>query len=671
VFTLRSVETVMSPRIFAQRFLSKSTGSKLCGYAVVLLIGVILLSPLASAKITLSPTSLTFGSQQVGTTSPPQTITATNNKNLKVSITSIKVSAGFTQTNTCGTQFLGNGSCTISVSFAPTTTGTITGTLTITDSASNSPQTASLTGTATSGGGNGIDVIQHIVFIIKENRSFDNYFGTFAGANGATSGPISTGSTIPLGHTPDRSRDMGHSWNDALTAINNGLMNQFDLVQFGNIGGDYMSMTQFYQTDIPNYWNYAQTFTLSDATFSSLHGGSFPNHMYTIAATSADAIDNPFEPTHPQFSSWGCDAETGTTVTLQNTNGVQSSVFPCFTNTTLGDLLDGAGISWKSYAPQENTSGYAWNTYDSFNQIRNSSLWATHVVGWSNFVTDATNGNLPAVSWLVPDTADSDHPPSSVCAGENWTVKQINAIMQGPDWSTTAIFLTWDDFGGFYDNAAPMNPDYYGFGPRVPMIIISPYALAKTVVHTEYEFSSVLKFIETRFGLSNLTSRDLDAADMTDAFNFNQTPLPSLVLSTRSCPSDGPVVSLGNAKVSFGDVKVGTTATLTRTLSNTGSSTLDITDITIGSPYTQTNTCGSSVKAGGSCTFTFKFTPTADKAQNAQCTIYDNATSSPQIYYLYGTGTSSPEKAAQSQARRQQQTQSDKDGEDNQMIDDD
>jgi phospholipase C len=664
----------MSARNSSLRFLSTPTCSKLTGYAVVFFASVLCLAPLASAKITLSPTSLTFGSQQVGTTSPAQTITATNNKDFKVAITSITVSAGFTETNTCGTTFQKNGSCTISVSFAPTTTGTITGTLTITDTAEDSPQTATLTGTATSGGGTGIDVIQHVVFIIKENRSFDNYFGTFPGANGATSGPVSDGSIIPLGHTPDRVRDMGHGWNDALTAINSGLMNQFDLVQFGNIDGDYMSMSQMYQTDIPNYWSYAQTFTLSDATFSSLHGGSFPNHMYTVAATSADAILNPNEPTHPQFSSWGCDAETGTTVTLQNTSGVQTNVFPCFTNTTLGDLLDAANISWKSYAPNENTSGYAWNTYDYFNQIRNSSLWAEHVVGWSNFVSDATNGNLSAVSWLVPDTADSDHAPSSACGGENWAVQQINAIMQGPDWATTAIFLTWDDFGGFYDNAAPTNPDYYGFGPRVPMIIISPYALAGHIDSTQYEFSSVLKFIETRWGLTNLTDRDLDAANMTAAFNFNQTPLPPLILSTRTCPTDGPVVNLGNAKVSFGDVEVGKSATLTRTLENEGDSTLTISSIVTGTPYTQTNTCKGSVPASGTCTFTFTFTPTKDEAQNSSCTITDNATSSPQIYSLYGTGTSSEQKAAESAIRRQQEQQkkqSNKDGEDNQMIDDD
>jgi phospholipase C len=541
------------------------------------------------------------------------------------------------------------------------------GTITLTDNASGSPQSIALSGTSIKGGT--IDVIQHIVFIIKENRSFNNYFGTFPGALGATSGPVSDGQTIPLGHTPDRVRDMGHSWLDAITAINGGKMNQFDLVQFGNIDGDYMSMSQMYQSDIPNYWNYAQTFTLSDGTFSSLKGGSFPNHMYTIGATSDGAIGNPNEPGHPQYSSWGCDAVAGTTVEVQSTTGADTYPFPCFSNQTEGDLLDAAGISWKSYAPVEGSSGYAWNTYDSITQIRNSSLWTEHVFPFSQFVTDAQNGNLPAVSWLVPDTADSDHAPSSVCTGENWVVQQINAVMQGPDWPTTAIFLTWDDFGGFYDPDAPANPDYYGFGPRVPMIIISPYSLADTVVHTEYEFSSVLKFIETRYGLTNLTARDLDAANMTDSFNFTQKPLPALVLDTRVCPSDGAVVNLGNSKVDFGDVVVGDSATLTRTMSNTGDAALDIDSIVLPSPYTQTNNCGSTLAAGASCTFTFVFTPTKDKTQNAQCTITDNASSSPQIYYMYGEGTESAEKAAESKIRREQQ--SNKNTGDSQMIDDD
>jgi phospholipase C len=640
-------------------------------YAVVVMTGFVFLTPQASAAaptLTITPSTVNFSDIVIKTTANATvTVKNTATGSNPTTFTSIVASGSstFTQTNTCTAAKLGAGkTCTITVTFAPTNTGSFTGTITLTDNASGSPQTIPLAGSAIQGGT--IDVIQHIVFIIKENRSFNNYFGTFPGATGATSGPISTGQIITLGHTPDRGRDMGHAWSDAITAINGGKMNQFDLVQFGNINGDYESMSQFYQSDIPNYWSYAQSFTLSDGTFTSIKSGSFPNHFYTIAATSADAIGNPNEPGHPQYSSWGCDAVAGTTVELQDTTGKQSEVFPCFSNETEGDLLSAAGISWKSYAPVENSSGYAWNTYDSISQIRNTSAWAEHVFSLTNFVTDAQNGNLPSVSWLVPDTADSDHAPSSVCAGENWAVQQINAVMQGPDWPTTAIFLTWDDFGGFYDPSPPSNPDYYGFGPRVPMIIISPYSLAGKVVHTQYEFSSVLKFIETRFGLTNLTARDLDAADMTDSFNFAQTPLPALVLNTRVCPSDGPVLNLGNSKVDFGNVVVGQSSTLTRTMKNTGDQALDIDSITIGTPYTQTNTCGSTLAAGASCTFTFVFTPTKDKTQNAQTTITDNASSSPQIYYMYGAGVNSAAEASPARPQRPA-----RDVDDNDMIDDD
>jgi phospholipase C len=619
-----------------------STIQKLATHIGGLLVGVMVFSQFGAGAVpavTLSPTSLTFGQQVVGTTSPVQTVTLTNSGKAKLHIISLAASAGFGETSTCKIALAAKASCTLSVTFSPTVAGTITGSITVTDNATGSPQSVTLTGTAVNS--TGIDLIQHIVFIIKENRTFNNYFGTFPGANGVTSGPVSNGQIIPLGHTPDRVRDMGHAWKDATTAINGGLMNQFDLVQYGNIGGDYMSMSQLYQTDIPNYWTYAQTFTLSDATFSSLHGPSFPNHLYTIMATSANAIANPSEPTHPANPSWGCDAVTGTTVTLQDSTGVQTTVFPCFDNTTLGDLLESAGISWASYAPVQNTSGYLWNAYNAVNHIRNSSLWSERVVPSAQFVTDAQNGNLPAVSWLVPDVDDSEHPPASTCSGENWTVQQINAVMQGPDWATTAIFLTWDDFGGFYDNAAPTNPDYYGFGPRVPMIVISPYARPATIVHTEYEFSSVLKFIETRFGLPTLTDRDLEAADMTDAFDFTEAPLPALVLSPRTCPSDGAVVDLGNKNVVFGNVAVGKHASLTRTLSNIDDAALNITSFVTGSPYTQTNTCGSTVGAGAQCTITFTFAPTRAKEQDASATITDSASTSPQRYFLYGVGTSS------------------------------
>lgn len=658
----------MSPRAIARK--SCKSGMSTFIIALAACICFITRAEAAAPTLSITPASVNFSDIITGTTGNA-TITVKNTAtgSNPVTFTSVVVSGSsyYTQINTCTAGKLGSGkTCTITVSFSPAKTGTFTGTVTLTDNAQGSPQTVKLTGTAIQGGT--IDEIQHIVFIIKENRSFNNYFGTFPGALGATSGPVSNGSIInPLNHTPDRVRDMGHSWNDDLTAVNGGKMNQFDLVQFGNIDGDYMSMSQMYQTDIPNYWNYAQTYTLSDGTFASIKSGSFPNHMYTIAATSADAITNPNEPSHPQFSSWGCDAETGTTVELQASTGKDTEVFPCFDNETEGDLLNNAGISWKSYAPVENSSGYAWNTYDSISQIRNTSQWTTHVFPYTQFITDAQNGNLAAVNWLVPDTADSDHAPASVCTGENWVVNQINAVMQGPDWPTTAIFLTWDDFGGFYDPAVPNSPDYWGFGIRVPMIIISPYSLPKTVVHTQYEFSSVLKFIETRFNLPNLTLRDLDAADMTDAFNWTQKPTPALILSTRTCPSDGPIVNLGNGKVSFGDVVVGQSETLTRTMT-VSDATLDISGVTTTNDYTQTNNCGTSVPAGGSCTFNITFTPTkAGATYDGKVTITDNASSSPQIYYTYGQGVAS----AADVKNKPADTQSHKDGEDNQMIDDD
>jgi len=576
-------------------------------------------------------------------TSTPQTVTVTNasttNAIANVVITLTGTNPGdFAQTNNCGTSIGVKATCAITLTFTPSATGTRAATVSMADNGGGSPQTIALSGTGITAGG--IGQIQHIVFIMKENHSFNNIFGTFPGVTGATSGPVSDGSIIPLNHLTDEVRDMGHDWNDQLTAINGGLMNQFDLVNLGNIDGDYKSMGQYYQTDIPNYWAYAQTFALSDQTFSSIHAETFPNRLYAIMADSAEVIYNPLGPGKTQPSTWGCDAPAGSTVVTQNPQGVQSSVFPCFSNTTLGDELTDANITWTSYAPIEGSNGYIYNTYNSINQIRNTSQWAEHVVDWHNFISDASGGNLPAVSWLVSDATDSEHPPYSLCTGENWTVQQINAIMQGPDWATTAIFLTYDEFGSFYDSSPPANPDYYGYGVRVPMTVISPYAIPGFVDHTQYEFSSVLKFIETRFGLSSLTLRDADANDMTASFNFNQTPLPPLVLNTRTCPDPGTIVYESQSQVEFGDVAVGTSSTINETMKNTGDQALDISSITIGTPYTQTNTCPSVLAAGASCTFTITFTPTKDAIQNSQIMVFDNAWTSPNFYYLYGTGVS-------------------------------
>lgn len=378
--------------------------------------------------------------------------------------------------------------------------------------------------------------IKHVVFLIKENRSFDNYFGTFPGANGATSGEISTGQKVLLGHTPDQlPYDLGHKWQDSHLAVNSGKMNQFNMIMNGDVNGVMLGMTQLQQSDIPNYWAYARNFVLADNMFSSLSGPSFPNHLYSVAAQSGGAINLPVNPAGPP-QIWGCDSPSGTTVDVVDAQGNLTHPFPCFDFQTMVDMLQNAGYSWRYYSAPIGDKGFAWNSLDAIQHIRFGSLWQSNVVPDSNFAQDALNGNLATVSWLTPEDIYSDHPPNSSCAGENWTVQQINAIMQGPDWESTVVFLAWDDFGGFYDHIPPPRVDTYGLGIRVPLIIISPFSKKGFISHTQYEFSSFLAFLESLLHLPPLTQRDQGANDLQDALDLNQQPRSPLVLTTRTCP---------------------------------------------------------------------------------------------------------------------------------------
>ncbi len=379
--------------------------------------------------------------------------------------------------------------------------------------------------------------LEHIVFIVKENRTYDHYFGTYPGGDGVTSGTLSTSAVIPLGHTPDRTPcDPNHTWKGALTAIDGGKMDGFNLTNPQCTLADGvtpLNYSQMQQVDIPNYWAYAQNFVLSDRMFSSLTGPSFPNHLYTIAAQSAGVINNPHN--QPTGSPWGCDSPAQALVDVLDSQGVQTEVFPCFDIPTLADTMETAGVSWRYYAPSQGQSGYAWSTFDAIRHIRQGPLWQTNVVPTSQFILDAQNGTLPAVSWIVSGDT-SEHPPDSTCRGENWTVQQINAVMQGPQWDSTAIFVTWDDFGGFYDHVPPPKLDQFGFGPRVPLLIISPYAKKGFISHTQYEFSSFLTLVEKRFKLPNLGGRDVQANDMLDSFDFTHAARAPLILPVRTCP---------------------------------------------------------------------------------------------------------------------------------------
>jgi len=257
----------------------------------------------------------------------------------------------------------------------------------------------------------------------------------------------------------------------------------------------------------------------------------------------ADTDNNPVAPSGVSLKNrWGCDAPAGTTVQQRFANGTTAKVYPCFDFQTVGDLLDAHSISWKYYAPGYEASGYQWSSFDDIKRIRNGTDWTAHVVPYTKFATDAAAGTLPAVSWLVEPGTVSDHPPFGICEGENWTVGQINAVMKNATlWAHTAIILTWDDFGGFYDHVAPpKGPNgqiEYGF--RVPAIVLSPYTKHGLIDHTMYSYPSMLKFIESTFGLPSITGTGLDASanDLDKTQNYMQTPLPPLVLSTRTCPT--------------------------------------------------------------------------------------------------------------------------------------
>lgn len=380
--------------------------------------------------------------------------------------------------------------------------------------------------------GQGIQKIQHVVFLIKENRSFDQYFGTFPGADGATTGKISNGTTVPLTHAPDIAPyDLGHSWRDALIAIDGGHMSKFDQIVSGDVDGYRYPYTQFLESDIPNYFAYARQYVLADRMFSSMAGPSFPNHLFTIAAQDGGVLDNP----HPQNGAWGCDSDDNDTVPVAHPDGKITIEPPCFDFQTLADSLESAHISWKYYAPTKGHYGYQFSTFDAIRHIRNTPLWDQRVVPDQQFTADALNGHLPAVSWLVTG-ATNEHPGRSVCRGENWTVQQLNALMNSPDWNSTVVFLTWDDFGGFYDHVPPPITANYSLGPRVPLIIISPYAKKSFISHTQYDFSSFLKFVETRYHLPTLTEDDKRANDMLDSFDFDAAPQPTLLLQQHDCP---------------------------------------------------------------------------------------------------------------------------------------
>jgi phospholipase C len=379
----------------------------------------------------------------------------------------------------------------------------------------------------------GCGSIRHIVFIIKENRSFDSMFGRFPGARGATTFLGIDDRRHALAHQPQKlSADIAHNYLDAVASVDGGRMDHFSLSPGAIQHGIDMADSQLHAADIPNYWTYAQRFALADEFFSDVLSDSFANHLFTVAANGGNSVGDPAGP------AWGCDAPQGQTIKAIIPSGAVRKIAPCFDFQSETDLLDARGLSWRYYAPGPRVDGYTWSTLDAIRHVRFGPEWQSNVIGFSRFAGDAAAGRLPAVSWVVQPTAISDHPPRDICAGENWTVEQINAVMGNQEeWAHTAIILTWDDYGGFYDHVPPpTGPNrYIQYGPRVPAIIISPYARPGYIDHHFYTFSSLLKLAQSVFALPSLPNTDPRPGDLLHAFDFNQSPLASVLLKEHAC----------------------------------------------------------------------------------------------------------------------------------------
>jgi phospholipase C len=363
--------------------------------------------------------------------------------------------------------------------------------------------------------------IKHVVFLIKENRTFDNLFGTFPGANGVSYG-MDRGVRRPLTRGTDgrTTGDIPHCYDCALGAWDHGKMDGFNQ----SATADRWAYTQLHKDQLPNYWHWARGFVVSDNFFASAQGPSFPNHLYTIAAQSGGTHDNPRR--NGFFSNtFGCDAPEQQLVGVYDSEGNVKMVPPCFDFETEGDLLNEHHIPWTYYAAVEDQRGYIWSAYSAIRRYReHPKRWQRHIRPVDDVVRDIKLNRLPPVTWITPRFELSEHPEYNFCHGENWSTQVIDAIMRSPMWKDTAIFLTWDDYGGFYDHVPPPQVDDFGFGIRVPMLVISPYAKHGEVDHQLGEFSSVLRFIEDNWGLTQLTHRDRDAKNMSYDFDFTQQP---------------------------------------------------------------------------------------------------------------------------------------------------
>jgi phospholipase C len=374
--------------------------------------------------------------------------------------------------------------------------------------------------------------IEHVVIVIHENRSFDDLFATFPGADGATSGKMSNGKTVKLKKVDFLyPYDLGHSYRAFQRDYNNGKMNGFDLEGGGKGQGPAGKHPYQYvdPAQIKPYWDIAEQYALADHLFQTQGSGSFTAHQDLIAGSTA-IDDTRSLVDFPSAKPWGCDAPQATRTSIITTAlkyHYMRGPFPCLDYATLRDLLDKKGVSWKYYSPPvKGSTGSIWNAFDAIRAVRYGSEWGTNVTSNNKQIfDDIAGGTLPAVSWYVPDLADSDHPGTHANTGPASVADMVNTIGESTYWKTTAIIVVWDDWGGFYDHEPPpFRDDAGGLGFRVPMLVVSPYTPRGLISHTQYEFGSILKFVENNWNLGRLGTTDVRAASIVDCFDFDQRP---------------------------------------------------------------------------------------------------------------------------------------------------
>jgi phospholipase C len=381
----------------------------------------------------------------------------------------------------------------------------------------------------------GAGKIEHVVYIVQENRSLDNLFQGYPGADTVSSGKNSTGAIVPLRPISlAQQYQIDHS-SQAMFAACNGTgklpgtdcrMDAFDLEQ--SFGGPLHNPEYVYvpHRESRPYFEMAHQWVLADKMFQSQLDESFVAHQYVIAAQAAWSVDLP-------SGEWGCGEpkhDTVSTITQErNPNG--PSIQPCYDYRTLGDELDRAKLSWRFYASafgkDSSEPGSEWSGYRAVRHIRYGPDWKNVISPNWKFISDVRAGKLANFTWITPVCSDSDHVNCGGGHGPSWVAALVNTVGKSKFWNSTVIFVQWDDWGGLYDHVPPPFEGRDGLGFRVPLLIISPFAKHDYVSHVQYETTSVLRFAEDLYGLGQLAAADKRATSpAADCFDFLHKPRP-------------------------------------------------------------------------------------------------------------------------------------------------